>query len=207
MKILRKFIAWIGSFFIKEKIPILSNPVDGIISTPNINNGRLLNVTVNTSIDFTYQEKEFLIKVINLKKEVINSIEFRNKFLALKCSGTNGMTMLQIYQKLLSGKDSFEHQVDRDINLFLKMYYMPNRTIAYTYGTTHQIWINRYHYQRRMKEKNGIAIQANTFLHEYMHKLGFNDLDRNSVPYQSGQCLEFIAKLKIGGIILTPTPG
>src|SRR3990167_5001460 len=202
MKMLKRFIAWIGSFFIKEKLPPTPVSVD-IKPAPSIVDGKLLTITIHATENFTIAEKEFLIKVINLKKEVINSIEFRNRFLSLNCSGMNGMKILQIYQKLLSGKDAFENQIDQDIDFYFKMYYMPNRTIAYTYATTRQIWINRYHFQRRMKERYGLAIQANTLLHEYMHKMGFKDIDRNSVPYKSGQCLEFIAKLKLNGTILT----
>lgn len=133
---------------------------------------------------FTELEKEKFHKTIIKTEEVLNSEKFKQELLNLKLEQTNGKTNEEIYNEIMSGADNFNKEVDKDIDVYLTMYYSFKNTVGYTYPSTWWTWINRKFFSSF--DEGDIA---GNVVHEYMHNLGYDHKtakDHNSVPYAVG---------------------
>jgi hypothetical protein len=151
-------------------------------------------LTANTKLtNFTDSEQAKMQRVIKKLLKVLNSEQLKNKIINHQYEeektfvDNNGMTNLEIYQKLIDGTEELQNHIDNEMDLDLNMYYSLSSTIGYTYPDTLKIWINR----RFFRGFKPSQVAAN-LIHEYMHKLGFghdyNYTERRkfSVPYALG---------------------
>lgn len=148
----------------------------------------MINIHVHERVNFTPEEIEKHEKAVEEAFIVLNSQRFKNKFLETKLSSTEGLTNLQIYEKLMSGYDEFNKEVDRDIDVSVEMYYKNNKVVGYTYPTTHKTFLNR-----KFFKSFDTADVACNLVHEYLHKVGFDHKsakEHTSVPYAIGYLVE-----------------
>ena len=141
-----------------------------------------LTVQVHGLKNFTDQEKVKFKDAVRLLHKVINSEDFKKRFLNLKLVETTGKTNIQIFKELFSGKDKFNTVSDHDVDVYATMYYSFKRTVGYTYPDTWKTWINRKYFSNP-------ADIAGNIIHEYMHNLGYghsSPRQKMSVPYAAG---------------------
>lgn len=154
----------------------------------------MLKVKLNNTSKFTLLELIKLKKAVEVLEQVINSSEFRSKVLSIKFENNEGMTSLEIYNLLMTGKEVLSPAADSEINIDIEMYYSLKGVIGYTYPNTLRTWINRRFFKRMTP-----AEIANNLIHEWLHKVGF-DHDFyptkrrvNSVPYAIGYLVQNLA--------------
>lgn len=148
----------------------------------------MIHIHVHERVNFTPEEKVKHEKAVEEAFIVLNSQRFKNKFLETKLSSTEGLTNLEIYEKLMSGYDEFNKEVDRDIDVSVEMYYKNNKVVGYTYPTTHKTFLNR-----KFFKSFDTADVACNLVHEYLHKVGFDHKsakEHTSVPYAIGYLVE-----------------
>jgi len=142
--------------------------------------------------NFTESERIKFRKSINYAEQVINSEEFKVRFLQMPLVQTNNKTNLEIYNELMSGADKFNKEADKDIDVQITMYYSFKNTVGYTYPTTWFTWINR-----KFFSSFDYADVAGNVVHEYMHNMGYGHLratDKWSVPYAVGYLVRNMIK-------------
>jgi hypothetical protein len=145
--------------------------------------------------NFSKEERDKFIEAIRLAEDVLNSIEFKNRFLNLPLVQTNGNTNKQVYNQLMSGADKFNKELDNDIDVYITLYYSFKNTVGYTYPTTWFTWINR-----KFFSSFDYADVAGNVVHEYMHNVGYDHIrasDKWSVPYAIGYLVRDMIKEKI----------
>lgn len=155
-----------------------------------------LNIQVHGLKNFSEAERNKFAKAMVLTKEVLNSDEFRERFLLLRLEQTNGYSNIQIYSMLMSGADAFNPETDRDIDVQLTMFYSFWNTVGYTYPTTWATWINRKFFSGFKEAEIGMNV-----VHEYKHNLGFGHKtpnDKKSVPYAAGYLVRDMINEKLG---------
>lgn len=156
-----------------------------------------IGIDVHSTKNFTKAERAKFKRAINLGHKVINSKEFKQRFLSLPLEQTNGMSPARIYELFKSGKDKFNKESDQDIDVYITMYYSWKRTIGYTNPSTWFTWVNRKFFSRFSE-----AEIAGNVIHEYFHNLGFDHKkasDHNSVPYAAGYLVrDMVKELLIG---------
>jgi len=142
--------------------------------------------------DFTEPEKAKFKKALNYAEEIINSSEFKMRFLQMPLVQANGKSNEQIYRELMSGADKFNKESDNDIDVHITMYYSFKRTVGYTYPSTWFTWINR-----KFFSSFDYADVAGNVVHEYMHNMGYDHIratDKWSVPYAVGYLVRDMIK-------------
>lgn len=138
-----------------------------------------------------------LIKLNNAGKHlsyVINSAKFKQEVYKADFVDTDGLTNAEIYDVIMSGKESYKPDVDYTLTFYLEIIHKRfSSAIAFTYPDIATIYLNRKFY------KNMTAQQvAGTLAHEMCHKLGFNHAYYNtanrskSVPYAIGYIVQNI---------------
>jgi hypothetical protein len=145
--------------------------------------------------NFSQEERDKFVEAIRLAEDVLNSIEFKNRFLNLPLVQTNGNTNKQIYNQLMSGADKFNKESDSDIDVYITLYYSFRNTVGYTYPSTWWTWINR-----KFFSSFDFADVAGNVVHEYAHNLGYDHIrasDIWSVPYAIGYLVRDMIKEKI----------
>lgn len=155
-----------------------------------------LDVEIHELKNFSEAERNKFSAAMVLTKEVINSGEFKERFLLLPLEQTAGHSNLEIYEMFMSGADQFNPETDRDIDVNLTMFFSFFNTVGYTYPTTWFTWINR----KFFRGFNAAEIGMNV-VHEYFHNLGFgheSPNDANSVPYAAGYLVRDMIKEKLG---------
>jgi hypothetical protein len=134
--------------------------------------------------NFNEIEKTKFFNALDQARQVINSDDFKSRFLSLNLEQTEGFSNEQIFDMFMSGSDKFNKEADSDIDLKITMYYSIGRAIGYTLPSTFATWINRKFFSGM-----NIAEIAGNIIHEYFHNLGFDHRrasDHNSVPYAGG---------------------
>ena len=165
-----------------------------------------LEIEIHGTNNFSDAERSKFRRAVNLTHKVINSEDFKQRFLSLPLEQTNGMSPAQIYELFKSGKDKFNKESDNDIDVYITMYYSWKKTIGYTYPSTWYTWINRKFFSRFDE-----AEIAGNIIHEYFHNLGFGHLrasDHNSVPYAVGYLVRQMVREILEGTTPdnSPTP-
>ena len=139
---------------------------------------------VHNKQNFTDEERIKFMASLDLAKQVLNSAEFKERFLALPLVQTLGYSNIDIYNMLMSGADKFNTEADSAIDVHITMYYSFRNTVGYTYPTTWWTWINR-----KFFSYFSYADVAGNVVHEYMHNMSFDHRrasDSMSVPYATG---------------------
>lgn len=141
-----------------------------------------------------------------LLERVVNGEEFQQSVLNHTYQGkkqfvqNDGLSNLEIYQKLRLGAEQFPRvtDVDHSMDLRLELYTSTweNRTvIGYTNPRTSMVFMNTYFF-----EKAQTADLAGNMIHEWLHKLGFgHDYEvttrrPHSVPYAVGYIVRDLVK-------------
>jgi hypothetical protein len=143
-----------------------------------------LKFKVHNKVNFSEKERTTFLEALEEAKKVINSSDFKDRAVNLPLEQTNGFSPLEIYNKFISGADSFNTEEDGYIDVHITMYHSFKNTVGYTYPTTWFTWINRKFFSRFDH-----AEIAGHVIHEYMHNVGFGHKsagDKNSVPYAYG---------------------
>ncbi len=170
-----------------------------------------LKVNFQRLAGFSAAEKNKLAQAAGVLERVLNSVEFRDAVLSHRFQGkegyadSGGMTNQQIYQAILSGKESFDQTADgeADFNLDLRTFsWFQRNVVGYTTESSDTITLNR-----RFFSSYTPAEVASNLCHEWLHKLGFDHDFRStanrphSVPYAIGDLVETLAARQ-----LTPLP-
>lgn len=155
----------------------------------------MLKVKINNADNFTAVELVKLKEAARLLEKAVNSKAFQDYVLACNFANNAGLTNLQIYNLIMSGKETLSTEADNEMDIDINMYYSLKNVIGYTYPNTLKTWINRRYFNNMTT-----AQIAGNIAHEYMHKLGFdhdfyNTLQRQySVPYTVGNIIsQFIS--------------
>jgi len=193
--------------------------------TNQVSPSRLV-IDVHGLRDFTEHESDiFMLKIVPLLERVANSTQFREKVLwynyvytvyygswywrkkVTKVStgfkNNNGDSNKEIYDKFMSGVDEFNTVSDKDIDLFLTMYYSPRITVGYTYPSTFKTWVNSRFFKIWLKSKAGHCNIVGNVIHEYMHNMGYNHASRSNstrkhtVPYAFGRIATEVARMEL----------
>lgn len=156
-------------------------------------------------------ERLFLQKAIDLQKPVLNSLNLRMKFESTKFYQNDGLSSLEIYEKVISGFSNLTKYEDFCLNYALEMYLGKNTsTIAFTSMEKAKIFVNRLAMNHWMSKPNGVAWCSGSLFHEYLHSMGFTHkyfpigTKRKSVPYLGGAIMRDLILFHLGGGVLTP---
>ncbi len=148
----------------------------------------MIDIHVHERVNFTKEETEKHEKAVEETYIVLNSERFKQKLLKLKLTSTEGLSNLEVYQKLISGYDEINKEADKDIDVYVEMYYKNNKVVGYTYPTTKKTFLNR----KFFKNFDTADIACN-LVHEYLHKVGFDHKsakEHSSIPYSVGYLAE-----------------
>lgn len=138
--------------------------------------------------------KEKMIRAADYIEEVVNSEEFKtfiynHEFQGMKHFADCPMTNTEVYQRLMSGVETLQPEVDYEWDIKVIPYWSKKRVIGYTYPSRKEIWANmRYYKISSWSEADCAANMA----HEWTHKSGFKHSFRRSwkwpftVPYAVG---------------------
>ena len=152
-------------------------------------------------VNFKPDEEEKVYKAIDIIKAVIGSKEFKERVLNFEYNGkkefvdNQGLTNIEIYQKLLDGRESLSPELDHQMDLELELYFSYRNTVGYTYPEELKIWMNK----KFFRVYTPAEVAGNLF-HEWTHKLGFahsfryNKARDYSVPYGLGYLIRELGK-------------
>lgn len=117
---------------------------------------------------------------------------FKSMIMTAKMSGMQGKTNSEIAEMFYSGADLLNNEADGDLDLYLSGYYKRfSKVIGYTFPGSVVTWMNR-----KFIDLMKVSSISGNICHEYMHKLGFHDDDRNSVPYTYGRAMTEAAEME-----------
>lgn len=151
-------------------------------------------VGMSSSQEAKIQKAEYKIR------KVIASEEFRSRILNHTYGGVkkfvdnNGLTNLQIYNKILNGAEKLKPTANNAMDMGIKIYYQNSNTVGWT--STGSTYINMN--TKYLNSYTSTQVTRN-MMHEWLHKLGFShavnySTSRNySVPYGIGRIMEELA--------------
>jgi hypothetical protein len=152
--------------------------------------GEVLSVEVNRARGFTEKQLNRLLDVVQKMLVIINSLEFKiNVTNMVALEDSNGKTPMAIYEMFMSGKDIYESDEDRTLNVDITLVYKRfSRVVGWTYSGSRRTFFNRKFW------RNDEAVAGN-IIHEYLHNLGFFDrAGSNSVTYVYGNVVTKLMK-------------
>lgn len=167
--------------------------------------GQQISVDIHEANNFSESDLAHFKLAIEIMVNVVNSEEFKDSVLhpPRLLEETKGMSNEEIYNLFMSGRTELDNKPDKDIDIYINMYYKWGSTIGYTYPSTLSTWINR-----RFFWSMGEGGIVGNIVHEYLHKCGFSHASRGytrrEVPYYYGQVAEFWANKMLNGYALTP---
>lgn len=168
--------------------------------------------------EFSPEQKEKFLKVMDYGLHTINSDQFKEKILSYSYETSywswfrrkyktnnsfyqnNGKSNQQIYDMFMSGTDDINPLADLDMDLYLHLYYVNSNTIGYTNQDTQEIFINTKYFNDNLNSLAGNCAIIGNIVHEYMHKIGFDHdyfstgLRPYSVPYAIGDIAETVTR-------------
>jgi hypothetical protein len=175
-------------------------------------NSLALKLSVTDRQSFSTEQNQKLDQAITVLDQVLNSAEFREAVLNFSHNGVpgfvnnNGLSNLEIYHQLMDAAEKFpvQHPADQVADMKLSIYFPPfwkpySRAVAFTSPSDPWLHIyNRYYNDAKISDI------ANTVIHEWTHKMGF-DHDFNptpdrpySVPYGIGGIIKKLAAQYVG---------
>lgn len=164
-----------------------------------------LKVVIVQSNNFNSTQAAHLEKSRAVLEKVVNSEEFKQRVIHFKYQGeetyvqNNGLTNLQIYNKIMAGAEEYPAQTiaNSSMDLSVELYtsgWSGRNVVGYTNQGTSTIFMNTYFYNYATPSET-----AGNMIHEWLHKMGF-DHDYNStsrrpssVPYAIGYIAEEMA--------------
>ena len=157
----------------------------------------MLKAHIHSLKGFSPKEKEIFMEAVELCLEVFNSRDFRRKMRRSEFLRTKGKSGRDIWKHILSGRDLYTVENDRDVDLSTTLYFEDNNVIGFTRRGTFKTWINKKFF---MSKTRGAAGRASNIAHEYMHNLGYshshkwNPTRKDTVPYKVGYIVKDLAK-------------
>lgn len=150
--------------------------------------------------NFKPKDEEKVRRAIEIIREVIKSVEFKEKVLNFEYAGKKSfvdtkLTNQEVYQSLLKASEDLRPEVDHEMDLELELYYSRKNVVGYTYPNVLRIWMNRKYFDVYTP-----AQVAGNIFHEWTHKLGFEHdyrytVSRDaSVPYAIGYLIRDLGK-------------
>jgi hypothetical protein len=133
-------------------------------------------------------------------RKVIGSEAFRTRVLNHSYGGVkkfvdnDGLTNLQIYNKILKGAEKLKPTSNNAMDMGVKLYYENSSTVGYTMTSSSNINMNT----KFFNSYTSTQVTRN-MMHEWLHKLGFGhavsySTSRDySVPYGIGRIMEELA--------------
>ncbi len=170
----------------------------GTVTLPS---GKRLEVIVHSRSGFTKTEAEKHETAIQMLEEILNSVEFKQRFVAKKFTTTK-KTSEAVYRHIMTGAESIGKDTDYEVDIWVEMYHEDNNVVGYTYGSTTKTWVNKKFFSKY--DYAGVACNA---FHEWLHKLGYDHSsgkDHSSVPYAGGYLVEDMIGEMIKGKKFTP---
>jgi hypothetical protein len=157
-----------------------------------LNKGNLVSdklvIKINKQEGFNQLQIDKYVKAVELTEKVINSERFKERLLKLELTNTNNKTNQEIYDLMMKGAEILEPLEDREVDVFITMYYKNNKTVGYTYPSTKDTWVNSKFFDSYTPADVGCNL-----IHEWLHKLGFDHTsarEHTSVPYAVGYLVE-----------------
>lgn len=142
-----------------------------------------------TSVNYNEDQKEKLDKAAKIISDIFNSEEFKKEILVREFTNSLGLTNLQIYEKLMEGKEALAPETVGSMDIVVTMYNAPlSKVVGYTYPDSQTIYTNS-----KFHNKYTPCRVASNLTHEWIHKLGFNHSstkDSKSVPYSLNEIVE-----------------
>lgn len=155
---------------------------------------------VNYSLaNATPAQRRKVEQAVTVLTKVINDPAFREAVRTHPTFSKNqGMTSEQILKKILSGAEDRHPEVDHEIDLTLTLGTLRGDVVGQTNAGIDEITLNRLFLD---SPDYTVAELANTLMHEWIHKIGFEDksrwwprADRAAATYRIGALVEKHAK-------------
>lgn len=170
-----------------------------------------LRVKINQMKGFSDVDLHFLYKALRLQEAILNSQDFKLRWLALSPKHNKGMSQQEIYNKIMKGHSRFEDVVDYELDYFLQMYKLKKGTLASTVMSNGVITINKMQFQIWKMQEHGHVYLSSSLFHEALHsQFGFTHpwfppkWKRKSVPYVGGYLMRSLGEMVVNGRKLTP---
>src|SRR5574343_508957 len=158
---------------------------------------------IHELLNFDANQKAQFMKLMGVLAKVVNHEEFKNRVLNYSYTyytrrwfrniphtvegfdRDNGDSRAEIYAKFMSGATILQPEADGDMDIYLTLYFSNRNTIGYGYPDTVKTWINGKFFVSWLKTKEGRASIIANIVHEYMHKIGYDDGagQENTVTY------------------------
>jgi len=178
-----------------------SNTTPGSQTTPlETNEAQRFNVKIQFDKGLSVDEEDKISKAAELIRSVVASEEFKQAILNHEVNGiksfvdNNGLTNAEIYDKIISGAEELNPEVDHEMDLIIEVYHEDSNTVGHTFPDKIQIWMNS-----KYLSANPVYKVTTNMMHEWLHKLGFthavknNPRRKDSVPYAIGYLTAQIA--------------
>lgn len=141
----------------------------------------MLKVSIDSSNLDTKWRKIKAEKIEREMETIVNSDLFRELVLAIKYK--HGETSYwrdapnqEIYDHIISGKETLNPIEDGEIDIVIDDYYTWRRVIGYTYPNIQTIYTNTKYFdsENLSPERHHRKMSGSNAMHEYGHKLGFD---------------------------------
>ncbi len=173
-----------------------------------------LKIKINSLEGFSEEDTHLLYKALRLQESILNSQEFKQRWLQAKPKHNKGFSQLQIYNQIMKGQSRFEEIVDYELDYFLRKYKLKRGTLASTAMSTGVIVINLLQFNYWKKLENGHVYLSSCLFHEALHSQhGFThpwfppSWKRRSVPYIGGNIVRELGEQVVRGRKLTSVKG
>lgn len=163
--------------------------------------GKPLKVNVHYRNGFNPEEVQKHVTACRMLEEAVNSEEFYVELMKRKFSSTM-VSNMEIYDKIMSGAETLEPDVDFEIDVYAEMYHSVGKVVGYTKPNTLKTWVNRKFFNHY-----SYAEVAGNIFHEWLHKVGYGHSsakDHTSVPYALGYIMEALIVRLMNGEKFTP---
>lgn len=160
-------------------------------------------VNILSTKSFSTADQKKLDRIIAKVEAVLSSEEFHQQVINYTYLGkkqfawNDGKSNEQVYRELMQANESSTPGVNGVVDLSVHLWtpwYIFSRALAYTTPSTKWIHIKKSYYR-----KGGLAVLADTMVHEWTHKLGFNhsynatEERPHTVPYAVGGIVDDLA--------------
>ncbi len=184
----------------------------------SISNSYALKVNLVDHGNMNTTQVQKMNQVITVLNQILNTAEFKDKVLNFSYNGktefvqNNGMTNQQVYDFIMGGAEEYPKQTQANdlADMRLTIYYPPwwkpfSSAVAFTNTDDPYLHVYAKYYGNAT-----IPQLCNTFIHEWLHKMGF-DHDFNStaqrpysVPYGVGGIINDLAVKYLGSNTRSP---
>lgn len=141
------------------------------------------------------KQEKFVRDAIDLQLKVLKTKAFKEDFLKMKWTQTNGKTNEELWKELMTGRSTLSKKKDFDLDYFITLYSGKKKTVGYTLMRSGKIFVNKTWFNKWVLQgKKGQAYLSAHLFHEYLHSCGythkgFGYIKRKSFVYKCGYLL------------------